>query len=81
MSSRGSYGDAAGAEVFATVIREGSTLAAAHVADPIFRAITTVDGRPFDIGIIYVHSANPSGAETVVRVLRRWDYRVRRVPA
>ncbi|GAA0348139.1 hypothetical protein NE235_10870 [Actinoallomurus spadix] len=39
------------------------------------------DGRPFDIGIIYVHSANPSGAETVVRVLRRWDYRVRRAPA
>jgi hypothetical protein len=36
------------------------------------------DGRPFKIGMIFVHSANPSGAETVVRVLRRWDYRVRR---
>ncbi|MFD0688991.1 cyclic-phosphate processing receiver domain-containing protein [Actinomadura fibrosa] len=36
------------------------------------------DGRPFDIGTIVVHSANPAGAETVVRVLRRWGYRVRR---
>ena len=38
-------------------------------------------GHPFKIGMIYVHSANPSGAETVVRVLRRWDYRVRRATA
>lgn len=35
-------------------------------------------GHPFNIGVIFVHSANPSGAETVVRVLKRWDYRVRR---
>ncbi|MFA1540709.1 cyclic-phosphate processing receiver domain-containing protein [Actinomadura monticuli] len=39
------------------------------------------DGRPFTIGMIFVHSANPSGAETLLRVLRRWDYRVRRAIA
>ncbi|MEV5711288.1 cyclic-phosphate processing receiver domain-containing protein [Actinoallomurus sp. NPDC052274] len=37
--------------------------------------------RPFKIVMIFVHSANPSGAETVVRVLRRWGYRVRRATA
>ncbi|MCO6010170.1 hypothetical protein NE236_34920 [Actinoallomurus purpureus] len=36
------------------------------------------DGRPFNIGMIFVHSANPSGAEVIVRVLKRWNYRVRR---
>ncbi|MBW8481314.1 cyclic-phosphate processing receiver domain-containing protein [Actinomadura parmotrematis] len=36
------------------------------------------DGRPYDIGMIYVHSANPSGAETMTRALRRWGYPVRR---
>jgi hypothetical protein len=39
------------------------------------------DGRPFQIGMIFVHSANPSGAETIVRVLKRWDYRVLRATA
>ncbi|WP_433465252.1 cyclic-phosphate processing receiver domain-containing protein [Spirillospora sp. CA-128828] len=39
------------------------------------------EGRPFKIGMIFVHSANPSGAETVVRVLKRWDYPVRRATA
>ncbi|WP_329252649.1 hypothetical protein OG417_09285 [Actinoallomurus sp. NBC_01490] len=39
------------------------------------------DGRPFNISMIFVHSANPSGAETIVRVLRRWDYRVRQATA
>jgi hypothetical protein len=39
------------------------------------------DGRPFDIGMIFVHGADPSGAETVVRALKRWDYRVRRASA
>ncbi|WP_067830405.1 cyclic-phosphate processing receiver domain-containing protein [Actinomadura kijaniata] len=39
------------------------------------------DGRPFRIGMIYVHSANPAGAETVVRALRRWHYPVRRATA
>ncbi|MFE5325381.1 cyclic-phosphate processing receiver domain-containing protein [Embleya sp. NPDC056575] len=36
------------------------------------------DGRPFRIGTIFVHSANPTGAEAVVRSLTRWNYRVRR---
>ncbi|MFF4152761.1 cyclic-phosphate processing receiver domain-containing protein [Streptomyces sp. NPDC001651] len=36
------------------------------------------DGRPFQIGTVYVHSANPIGAETVVRSLTRWNYQVRR---
>ncbi|WP_103944202.1 cyclic-phosphate processing receiver domain-containing protein [Thermomonospora echinospora] len=39
------------------------------------------DGRPFRIGMIFVHSADPSGAETVVRVLKRWNYPVRRATA
>lgn len=39
------------------------------------------DGRPFQIGMIYVHSANPSGADTMLRVLKRWNYRVRRATA
>ncbi|OIJ63219.1 hypothetical protein WN71_035315 [Streptomyces mangrovisoli] len=36
------------------------------------------DGRPFRIGTVFVHSANPIGAETVVRSLTFWNYRVRR---
>ncbi|WP_052866220.1 cyclic-phosphate processing receiver domain-containing protein [Streptomyces niger] len=39
------------------------------------------DGRPFRIGTVFVHSANPIGAETVVRSLTRWNYRVRRAVA
>jgi hypothetical protein len=39
------------------------------------------DGEPFRISMIYVHSANPIGAETVVRALRRWNYPVRRATA
>lgn len=35
------------------------------------------DGRPFDIGIVLVHSANPPGAAKVLQALRRWDYQVR----
>jgi hypothetical protein len=33
--------------------------------------------RPFDIGIINVHSANPAGGSKMVQVLQRWGYRVR----
>ncbi|MFJ2399423.1 hypothetical protein ACIOTI_42805 [Streptomyces sp. NPDC087843] len=36
------------------------------------------NGRPFRIGTVYVYSANPIGAETVVRSLTRWNYQVRR---
>ncbi|MER5597014.1 cyclic-phosphate processing receiver domain-containing protein [Streptomyces sp. NPDC002265] len=39
------------------------------------------DGRPFQIGVVFVHSANPIGAETVLRSLARWNYRVRRATA
>ncbi|MGW3783575.1 cyclic-phosphate processing receiver domain-containing protein [Micromonospora chokoriensis] len=35
------------------------------------------DERPFDVGVINVHSANPAGAAQVAQVLRRWGYRVR----
>ena len=37
--------------------------------------------RPFRIGTIFVHSANPIGAETVIRSLSRWRYQVRRATA
>ncbi|MDG4817492.1 hypothetical protein O7628_18540 [Micromonospora sp. WMMD956] len=35
------------------------------------------DNRPFDVGVIDVHSANPAGAAKVAQVLRHWGYRVR----
>ena len=38
-------------------------------------------GRAFHIGTVFVHSANPVGAETVMRSLRRWNYHVRRAAA
>ncbi|MFC5666522.1 cyclic-phosphate processing receiver domain-containing protein [Kitasatospora misakiensis] len=38
-------------------------------------------GRPFRIGTVFVHSANPVGAQAVVRSLTRWSYRVRRASA
>jgi hypothetical protein len=34
-------------------------------------------GDPFDIGVIFVHSANPPGAAKMVQGLRRWGYEVR----
>lgn len=37
--------------------------------------------RPFHIGTVFVHSANPIGAETVVRSLSHWRYNVRRATA
>lgn len=51
--------------------------------DSILPVVTLLEeaafsGRPFRIGTVYVHSANPIGAETVVRSLTRWNYRVRR---
>ncbi|WP_216858332.1 cyclic-phosphate processing receiver domain-containing protein [Actinomadura verrucosospora] len=54
--------------------------------DSIMPVVTLLEeaafnGRPFQIGMIFVHSANPSGAETVVRVLERWNYPVRRATA
>jgi hypothetical protein len=38
------------------------------------------DGEAFDIGTVYIHSANPAGAAKVSQVLQRWGYRVRVVP-
>ncbi|MET7661792.1 cyclic-phosphate processing receiver domain-containing protein [Streptomyces sp. NPDC005356] len=51
--------------------------------DSIMPVVTLLEeaafnGRPFRIGTVYVHSANPIGAETVVRSLTRWNYQVRR---
>ncbi|MEO3926630.1 cyclic-phosphate processing receiver domain-containing protein [Micromonosporaceae bacterium B7E4] len=36
--------------------------------------------RPFHIGVINVHSANPGGAAKIAQVLRRWGYRVHVAP-
>ncbi|MCQ4042119.1 cyclic-phosphate processing receiver domain-containing protein [Streptantibioticus rubrisoli] len=54
--------------------------------DSIMPVVTLMEeaafsGRPFHIGTIFVHSANPIGAETVVRALTRWNYQVRRATA
>ncbi len=38
------------------------------------------EDRPFDIGLITVHSANPAGAAKIAQVLRHWDYRVQVAP-
>ncbi|MDP9794961.1 hypothetical protein J2S43_003473 [Catenuloplanes nepalensis] len=35
------------------------------------------EGRPFDIGVIVIHSANPVGAAKMAQVLRHWGYHVR----
>ncbi|WP_441248095.1 cyclic-phosphate processing receiver domain-containing protein [Kitasatospora sp. McL0602] len=54
--------------------------------DTIMPVVTLLEeaafnGRPFQIGAVFVHSANPIGAETVVRSLTRWSYRVQRATA
>ncbi|WP_188273056.1 cyclic-phosphate processing receiver domain-containing protein [Streptomyces sp. CBMA152] len=54
--------------------------------DSILPVVTLMEeaafnARPFRIGTVFVHSANPIGAETVVRSLARWSYRVRRATA
>jgi hypothetical protein len=35
------------------------------------------EGRPLDIGVVIIHSANPAGAAKMAQVLRRWNYPVR----
>ncbi|OJF16052.1 cyclic-phosphate processing receiver domain-containing protein [Couchioplanes caeruleus] len=35
------------------------------------------EGSPFDIGTVYIHSANPPGAARIMQVLQRWGYVVR----
>ncbi|MFJ9523712.1 cyclic-phosphate processing receiver domain-containing protein [Kitasatospora sp. NPDC101801] len=54
--------------------------------DNILPVVTVLEeaafnGRPFRIGTVFVHSANPTGAATVVQALTRWEYRVRRATA
>ncbi|MFE2298812.1 cyclic-phosphate processing receiver domain-containing protein [Streptomyces sp. NPDC059445] len=54
--------------------------------DTIMPVVTLLEeaafnGRPFAIGTIFVHSANPIGAETVIRSLAHWSYRVQRATA
>ncbi|MEN2423712.1 cyclic-phosphate processing receiver domain-containing protein [Streptomyces rimosus] len=54
--------------------------------DSILPVVTVLEeaafsGQPFHIGTIFVHSANPIGAETVVRALTHWNYQVRRATA
>lgn len=54
--------------------------------DSILPVVTLMEeaafnGRPFRVGTVFVHSANPIGAETVVRSLTRWNYQVRRATA
>ncbi|MEU8964695.1 cyclic-phosphate processing receiver domain-containing protein [Streptomyces sp. NPDC048491] len=54
--------------------------------DSILPVVTVLEeaafhSRPFRIGTVLVHSANPIGAETVVRSLSRWNYQVRRAAA
>ncbi|ROO85312.1 hypothetical protein EDD29_2854 [Actinocorallia herbida] len=55
-------------------------------ADTILPVLTLLEqaafeGEPFAIGTIFVHSANPTGADTVLRALHRWNYRARRATA
>jgi hypothetical protein len=38
------------------------------------------DEQPFDIGVVYIHSANPPGAAKIGQALGRWGYRVSSVP-
>ncbi|MEU8022620.1 cyclic-phosphate processing receiver domain-containing protein [Micromonospora haikouensis] len=38
------------------------------------------EGRPLDIGVVHVHSANPVGVTKIAQVLRHWGYHVRAAP-
>lgn len=46
---------------------------------PVVEALelAAFEERPFDIGVILIHSANPSGAAKMSQALRRWGYPVR----
>ena len=39
--------------------------------------LAAFEGRPFDIGVVLVHSANPPGVAKMAQALRRWGYQVR----
>lgn len=49
------------------------------VLDELARA--AADGDPYPVRMVVVHTSNPSGAQTMLTVLRRWGYPVRQVPA
>ncbi len=38
------------------------------------------EDRPFDVGVVVIHSANPAGATKIAQVLRRWRNRVQVIP-
>ncbi len=38
------------------------------------------DERPFDIGVVFIHSANPPGAAKIGQALGRWGHHVSSVP-
>ncbi|WP_327006813.1 hypothetical protein OHA72_05780 [Dactylosporangium sp. NBC_01737] len=39
--------------------------------------LAAFEGRPFDVGVVVIHSANPPGAAKMLQALRRWGYEVR----
>ena len=39
--------------------------------------LAAFEERPFDIGVILIHSANPPGGAKMLQALRRWGYGVR----
>ncbi|GAB3868327.1 cyclic-phosphate processing receiver domain-containing protein [Dactylosporangium cerinum] len=39
--------------------------------------LAAFEGRPFDIGVVFIHSANPPGGAKMLQALRRWGYEVR----
>lgn len=49
------------------------------VLDQLARAAS--DGDPYPVGVVVVHTSNPVGAATMLRVLDRWGYPTRRVSA
>ena len=57
----------------------GGTDTAMVVVDTL--AECAFNGHPYPVTRIVVHTSNPSGAATMVRVLERWDYDVTRMPA
>ncbi|MEV4507435.1 cyclic-phosphate processing receiver domain-containing protein [Dactylosporangium sp. NPDC049525] len=39
--------------------------------------LAAFEERPFDVGVVVIHSANPPGAAKMLQALRRWGYEVR----
>lgn len=49
------------------------------VLDELARA--AADGEPYPVSRVVVHTSNPAGAQTMMTVLRRWEYPVTRAQA